>query len=81
MNVPKNYKVFFFQGGASMQFTAIPFNLLRDKKKATYLNTGFWGAGAEKEAKKYCEVINAWSNPPKDQYLFTIPEPSTWVQD
>ena len=42
MGVPKNYKVFFFQGGASMQFAAIPLNILRDKKKANYLTTGSW---------------------------------------
>ncbi len=28
MNIPENYKVLFLQGGASLQFSAIPLNLL-----------------------------------------------------
>lgn len=42
MKVPKNYKIFFFQGGATMQYSAIPFNLLGEKKKANYFSTGLW---------------------------------------
>ena len=30
--VPANYKVLFLQGGATLQFAAIPMNLLRGKK-------------------------------------------------
>jgi phosphoserine aminotransferase len=42
MSIPDNFKVFFMQGGASLQYTAIPLNLLRDKKKTNYLTSGFW---------------------------------------
>jgi len=42
MNVPSNYKVFFFAGGASLQFSAIPYNLLRSKTTANYFTTGAW---------------------------------------
>lgn len=41
-NVPSNYTVFFLQGGASMQFTAIPFNLTKDNAKTNYMTTGTW---------------------------------------
>jgi phosphoserine aminotransferase len=56
LGIPANYKVLFLQGGASSQFSAIPMNLLRGKKKADYLNTGEWSKKAISEAKKYCEV-------------------------
>ena len=42
MSVPENYKIFFFQGGATLQFSAIPYNLLKDKTKANYFTTGEW---------------------------------------
>jgi len=56
MVIPDNYKVFFLQGGASMQFAAIPLNLLGDKTSADYLNTGMWSKKAIAEAGRYCDV-------------------------
>ena len=53
--IPKNYKVLFLQGGASLQFSMVPMNLLR--KKAGYLLTGRWAELAYKEAKKYGEAV------------------------
>lgn len=55
MSIPENYSVLFLQGGATLQFAAIPMNLLGDKKKAGYINTGQWSAKAIKAAGKYCE--------------------------
>jgi phosphoserine aminotransferase len=40
MGIPANYKVLFVQGGATLQFAAIPLNLLRGKQSADYINTG-----------------------------------------
>lgn len=54
--IPDNYKVIFLQGGASAQFGMIPLNLLGDKSKADYINTGVWSKKAIKEAQRYCEV-------------------------
>jgi len=56
MNIPKNYKVLFLQGGASAQFAVVPMNLLRGKTQADYTNTGEWSKKAISEAKKYCKV-------------------------
>ena len=56
MTIPDNYKVLFLQGGASMQFAAIPLNLLGDKTSADYINTGMWSKKAIAEAKRYCTV-------------------------
>ncbi|MCF4101731.1 3-phosphoserine/phosphohydroxythreonine transaminase [Gillisia sp. M10.2A] len=50
----KGYQALFLQGGASMEFLMVAYNLL--EKKAAYLNTGTWAAKALKEAKLFGEV-------------------------
>lgn len=55
MNIPDQYKVMFIQGGATLQFAMIPWNLMRNGK-ATYIETGAWSKKAIAEAKKYGEV-------------------------
>ena len=49
--VPANYKVLFLQGGASLQFSMVPMNLLAAGRTADYLVTGVWSQKALKEAK------------------------------
>lgn len=51
----KGYRALFLQGGASLQFLMVAYNLL--EKKAAYLNTGTWSEKAIKEAKILGEVI------------------------
>lgn len=50
MAIPDNYKVLFIQGGATLQFAAIPLNLLKDGK-AGYIVSGSWGEKAYQEAE------------------------------
>ena len=52
MNIPDNYKVLFVQGGASLQFAAVPMNLMKNKV-ADYIVTGQWAKKAFAEAKLY----------------------------
>lgn len=52
MNIPENYKVLFVQGGASLQFAAIPMNLMKNRV-ADYIVTGQWAKKAFNEAKIY----------------------------
>jgi phosphoserine aminotransferase len=47
-----DYEVLFLQGGASLQFLMVAYNLLTEKGKAAYIDTGAWSAAAIKEAKK-----------------------------
>jgi phosphoserine aminotransferase len=54
LSIPAGYSVIFLQGGASLQFTMVPFNYLN--KKAAYLDTGSWASKAIKEAKILGEV-------------------------
>lgn len=51
MQIPDNYKVLFLQGGASLQFTMIPMNLLKNGT-VDVINTGQWSKKAIKELKK-----------------------------
>jgi phosphoserine aminotransferase len=52
MGIPGNYHVLFLQGGASLQFSVIPMNLLTEGASADYVLTGSWGKKAIKEAKR-----------------------------
>jgi phosphoserine aminotransferase len=51
-NIPPNYKVLFLQGGASLQFSMVPMNLLPPGGSADYIVTGSWSQKAVKEAKR-----------------------------
>jgi phosphoserine aminotransferase len=51
-NIPASYKVLFLQGGASLQFSMVPMNLLTAGATADYIDAGSWGDKAIKEAKK-----------------------------
>jgi phosphoserine aminotransferase len=50
--VPDTYKVLFLQGGASLQFSMVPMNLMPPGGSADYVVTGSWSEKAVKEAKK-----------------------------
>jgi phosphoserine aminotransferase len=50
--IPANYKVLFLQGGASLQFSMVPMNLLAADQSADYVVTGAWSQKAVKEAKR-----------------------------
>ncbi len=52
MGIPDNYKVLFLQGGAHLQFSMVPMNLMKNKV-ADYIITGQWAKKAFKEAQKY----------------------------
>ena len=60
--IPSNYKVLFLQGGASLQFSMVPLNLLPPGGSADYIVTGVWGQKAVKEAKKVGAVKIAGSS-------------------
>jgi phosphoserine aminotransferase len=51
-NIPEGYRVLFLQGGASLQFSMVPMNLLTAGGSADYIVTGAWSQKAVKEAKR-----------------------------
>ena len=71
LNVPENYKVGFFQGGASTQFAAVPLNLM-GTGSADYIVTGQFSGKAAKEAEKYGTVNIIASS--KDKNFTYIPD-------
>jgi phosphoserine aminotransferase len=50
--IPSNYKVLFLQGGASLQFSMVPMNLLTSGATGDYIDSGSWAEKAIKEAKR-----------------------------
>jgi len=62
MQIPDNYEILFLQGGASLQFSMIPMNLMHTHKAAAYLNSGVWSQKAIDEAKRHGEVIIVGDN-------------------
>ncbi len=56
LGVPAGYSVAFLQGGASLQFAMVPFNLTDEGDTAAYTDTGTWASKALKEAKMFCNV-------------------------
>ena len=79
MSIPDNYKVLFLQGGAHLQFSMIPLNLLRGKTSADYLNTGEWSKKAIGEAKKFGAVNVVANNSDKNNSY--VPAFDTWKCD
>ncbi|CAD7966894.1 unnamed protein product [Amoebophrya sp. A25] len=75
--VPDNYKVLFQQGGASLQFAAVPMNFFGGgKTHADYAVTGQWTEKAVKEAQKYGTATAVCNTKPEK---FThIPPQSEW---
>ena len=60
--VPANYKILMLQGGASLQFSMVPMNLLGAGQTADYIDSGSWADKAAKEAKKVGKVNIAASS-------------------
>lgn len=53
----KGYQALFLQGGASLEFLMVPYNLMKVDGKAAYLDTGTWANNAIKEAKLFGETV------------------------
>jgi phosphoserine aminotransferase len=70
LDIPSGYSILFLQGGASLQFTMIPYNFLA--KKAAYLDSGSWANKAVKEAKFFGDVQVVASS--KEQNYTYIPK-------
>ena len=78
LGIPDNYKVLFLQGGASLQFSMIPLNLLTGSGRADFVITGQWATKAYQEASRYgeCHVVGS----SKDKTFSYIPklDPATF---
>ena len=75
-SIPANYKVLFLQGGATLQFSAVPMNLLRGGKAIDFVNTGEWSKKAIAEAKKFAQANVVASS--EDRNFTYVPKQSSW---
>jgi len=72
MSVPENYSILFLQGGATLQFSQVPMNLIEKTGKADYVITGNFSNNAYKAAKKYGEISIAATS--EDSNFSYIPQ-------
>jgi phosphoserine aminotransferase len=84
LKLSDSFKILFLQGGASLQFSMVPMNLLPEGSSADYINTGTWAKKAFKEAeilkkahkviassedRNYCYIPKEFSVNPDAAYL------------
>jgi phosphoserine aminotransferase len=82
LNIPDTHEVHFFNGGATLQFSAIPLNMMGGKnegKSANYLMSGHWSEKSRNEARMFGKVTEV-AKDPKGLY-FEIPAGNTWEMD
>ncbi|MEH2224829.1 3-phosphoserine/phosphohydroxythreonine transaminase [Nostoc sp.] len=72
LGIPNNYNVLFLHGGASLQFSMVPMNLLAKDKSADYIVTGTWSKKAVKEAQRV-GTVNIITTP-EDSNFSRIPQ-------
>jgi phosphoserine aminotransferase len=72
--IPGNYRVLMLQGGATLQFSMVPMNLLGAGQTADYVDTGSWAEKAAKEASRV-GTVKITGSTKKDGYN-RIPSPS-----
>ena len=65
--IPASYKILMLQGGATLQFSMVPMNLLGAGASADYIDTGSWSDKAIKEAKKI-GTVNIAASTKTDSY-------------
>ena len=82
LNIPDTHEVHFFNGGATLQFSAIPLNLLGSEntgKSANYLMSGHWSEKSRNEAKLFGKVHEVAKDP--EGLYFTMPPVDDWDID
>jgi phosphoserine aminotransferase len=75
--IPQNYHILLLQGGARLQFSMIPMNLLRGQQRpADYLITGSWSKMALAEARREGQVNVVWDG--KETNYDRLPAAGEW---
>ncbi len=74
--IPSGYKVLFLQGGATLQFSMVPLNLMARGGPPDYVITGEWSAKAAREAARFGVRHIAAATPPDNHTC--VPAQSDW---
>jgi len=80
LQIPKNFRILFLQGGAIGENAIVPLNLMRlrsaEHPKADFVVTGTWSVKTEQEARRYGAVNIAASS--ADRKFVSIPDVASW---
>ena len=76
LGIGDDYYVLFLQGGPTLQFSMLPFNLTERDSVADYVHTGSWGTKAIAAARKLCRVNVAATS--EDANFTYAPAPADW---
>lgn len=79
LSVPKNYRILFLGGGATLQFAMVPMNFLPQGRTAEYVSTGTWSKKAIDDAKKIGSVKVVFDG--KEGGYTTLPDPASMKVD
>jgi phosphoserine aminotransferase len=79
LGIPDEYHVLFLQGGATLQFSAVPLNLASPEDRADHIVTGAWSKKAAVEAARHCKVTIAADG--SESGYRTVPPPAVWDLD
>ena len=74
LELPENYQILFLGGGATLQFSMVPFNLLNKDKSCDFTVTGTWAKKAYADAAKIGNVRVIYDG--KDDSYATLPDPA-----
>ncbi|MGI8575626.1 MAG: 3-phosphoserine/phosphohydroxythreonine transaminase [Egibacteraceae bacterium] len=81
VDLPDDFEVLLLQGGATLQFTMVPANLLGERRAGAYAVTGSWAKKALADARHYGDAYAAWEAPepavlrtPRDEELSLRPD-------
>lgn len=72
--VPDTHEILFLGGGATLQFSMIPFNLLQNKKSADYTNSGAWAKKAISDGEKFGTINTVFDD--SDNNYSRLPDPN-----
>lgn len=75
--IPSQYRILFLAGGASVQFAAVPLNLLGEKTGADYVKTGYWSGQAIREGSRYTNV-SVIAEPQQREGKLALPLAPDW---
>jgi phosphoserine aminotransferase len=81
LRIPGEFSILLLAGGASLQFSALPFNLIGNATKVAYLITGLWSQKAYDECKRLAfpgVEVHSVGPLPLPANPTSIPDPSTW---
>jgi phosphoserine aminotransferase len=81
LNIPGEFSILLLSGGASLQFSAVPFNLIGNATKVDYLVTGNWSQKAYEECKRLAfpgVEVRSVGPLPVPANPTNVPDPSSW---